>query len=165
MPYRFSYAVKDEESYNDFGHEEVSDGKTVTGTYYVHLPDGRLQTVNYKADEEGYVADVQYKGEAKYPKEPAYHKPSYPKHSYPKPSYPEPKYPSHHEPTYPSYPKPHYPEPEHPSHHEPKYPSYPKPHYPEPEHPSHPKTRYPSPPVYHMKEHPSYPSHTPYPKY
>jgi len=30
----------------------------------VSLPDGRLQTVTYHADANGYVADVQYTGEA-----------------------------------------------------------------------------------------------------
>ncbi len=35
--------------------------------HYVNLPDGRLQTVNYHADEAGYVADVQYTGNAVVP--------------------------------------------------------------------------------------------------
>ena len=58
MPYSFDWAVLDGPSYNDFGHKETSDGKVVTGTYYVALPDGRRQIVTYKADEYGYVADV-----------------------------------------------------------------------------------------------------------
>ena len=65
MPYSYKYDVKDEPSYNDFGHSESSDGKAVTGSYRVLLPDGRTQIVTYKADENGYVADVKYEGVAK----------------------------------------------------------------------------------------------------
>ncbi|KAI9558667.1 hypothetical protein GHT06_015456 [Daphnia sinensis] len=126
MPFDFAYAVKDDASYQDFSHKEASDGKVVTGSYRVLLPDGRTQIVTYKADDNGYVADVKYEGEAKYdeykpiphpktayPVEPAYPKPTYPAASaYPMPAYPMPAYPE------PSYPKPAYSEP-----------SYPKPAY------------------------------------
>ena len=67
QPYKFAYEVKDAKTNNDFGQSESSDGKVVTGNYYVQLPDGRMEVVNYKADGYGYNADVQYKGEAKYP--------------------------------------------------------------------------------------------------
>ncbi|XP_063605542.1 cuticle protein 7-like [Penaeus indicus] len=68
MPYNFAYAVKDQYSGNDFSHNEDSDGKNVMGTYSVQLPDGRKQTVNYKADHsQGYLAEVNYLGEAQYP--------------------------------------------------------------------------------------------------
>ena len=67
MPYKFAYAVKDEPTQNDYAHEAESDGKVVTGSYRVLLPDGRTQIVTYRADENGYVADVKYEGEAKYP--------------------------------------------------------------------------------------------------
>lgn len=66
MPYSFQYGVDDDASGLDFGHKESSDGLVVTGTYYVQLPDGRMETVNYKADDNGYVAEVLYDGEAKY---------------------------------------------------------------------------------------------------
>jgi Insect cuticle protein len=66
MPYAFAYAVKDDPSYNDYGHKESSDGKVVSGSYRVLLPDGRTQIVNYKVDGySGYVADVVYEGVAK----------------------------------------------------------------------------------------------------
>ena len=59
MPYKFEYAVKDEYSGNDFGHSENSNGKEVSGKYYVLLPDGRRQFVIYTADHHsGFVADV-----------------------------------------------------------------------------------------------------------
>lgn len=54
-------------------------GKTVTGSYQVALPDGRVQTVTYTADHyNGFVADVAYEGEAHYPEDKPYHPaPSY----------------------------------------------------------------------------------------
>ena len=79
-PYNFDYAVKYEPTYNDYSHEQRSDGKVTTGSYRVLLPDGRTQIVTYKADENGYVADVKYEGEAKYPE----YKPSYQPAAYPK---------------------------------------------------------------------------------
>merc|ERR1711915_278562 len=74
MPHSFAYAVDDAASYNNFGHQETSDGKTVTGSYRVALPDGRTQIVTYKVDGySGFVADVVYEGVAKYPEyKPAY---------------------------------------------------------------------------------------------
>ncbi|XP_071535293.1 cuticle protein 19-like [Panulirus ornatus] len=68
MPYDFAYGVKDDYAGTDFGAAEQSDGQTVRGSYTVALPDGRKQTVNYEADHhKGFVADVQYYGEAQYP--------------------------------------------------------------------------------------------------
>ena len=66
MPYNFGYVVRDDPTYNDFSHQETSASNAVTGTYKVALPDGRLQIVTYKADKDGYIADVQYQGEAKF---------------------------------------------------------------------------------------------------
>ena len=135
MPYAFGYAVQDGPSYNNYGQQEQSDGKAVTGSYRVDLPDGRTQIVTYKADEYGFVADVKYEGDAKYPDnyKPAY-KPAYPAEpAYPKPAYPKPAYPE------PAYPKPAYPAPAYPA------PAYPAPAYPAP---AYPKPAYPAPPKY-----------------
>ena len=42
------------------GQKEHSSGKGVAGSYHVTLPDGRLQTVTYKDDGYGLVADVSH---------------------------------------------------------------------------------------------------------
>ena len=78
-PYSYQYGVQDDYSGANFAANENSDTKVVTGSYTVHLPDGRVQTVTYTADHyNGYVADVQYKGEAVYPEAKPYHPaPSY----------------------------------------------------------------------------------------
>ncbi|XP_071541389.1 uncharacterized protein [Panulirus ornatus] len=66
--YNFNWAVKHDDSGNDFGHQEARDGDDTRGSYYVQLPDGRLQTVTYNVDgDSGYLAQVDYKGEARYP--------------------------------------------------------------------------------------------------
>jgi hypothetical protein len=87
-PYAFQYGVADSYSGAQFNAQETADGKAVTGSYSVALPDGRIQTVTYTADHyNGYVADVSYSGEAVYPKyepKPAYH--AAPKYA-PKPAY------------------------------------------------------------------------------
>lgn len=158
MPFDFAYEVKDDPTYQDYSHKETSDGKVVSGSYRVALPDGRTQIVSYKADENGYVADVQYEGEAKYdeikptaapaypskPAQPAYPEtkpepkpqPSYPaaaEPTYPKPSYPAPAVPAASKPSYPApaAPKPSYPAPAapKPSYSQPAQPAYPKPTY------------------------------------
>ncbi|XP_063591727.1 cuticle protein 18.6-like [Penaeus indicus] len=81
--YDFNYAVKDDYSGNDFGHQESRDGYDTQGTYYVQLPDGRLQTVTYNVNgDSGFLADVAYQGEAQYPaQEPRSYQPA------PSPSY------------------------------------------------------------------------------
>nr|XP_027216985.1 pro-resilin-like [Penaeus vannamei] len=62
--YSFNWAVSDDSSSNEFGHQEARDGDHTQGSYYVQLPDGRLQTVKYFVDgDSGYVAEVNYEGE------------------------------------------------------------------------------------------------------
>ena len=52
-PYNFNYQVHDKEQYNDYQREENSDGQYISGSYRVNLPDGRIQTVSYKAGPGG----------------------------------------------------------------------------------------------------------------
>ncbi|EDS43309.1 cuticle protein [Culex quinquefasciatus] len=58
--YSFEYDVKDYQSGNDFGHMESRDGDRTVGRYYVLLPDGRKQVVNYEADQNGYRPTITY---------------------------------------------------------------------------------------------------------
>ncbi|XP_076058750.1 uncharacterized protein LOC143035729 [Oratosquilla oratoria] len=70
--YSFEYAVQDEYSGNHFGHTESRDGYLTEGSYFVHLPDGRIQTVTYTADESGYHPTVNYEGNAVYNRVPVH---------------------------------------------------------------------------------------------
>ena len=73
-PYAFEYGVADDYSGANFKAAETADGKAVTGSYQVHLPDGRVQTVTYTADHyNGYIADVSYEGVPVYPEAKPYH--------------------------------------------------------------------------------------------
>merc|ERR1712088_218952 len=85
-PYSYTYAVADDYSKATFSQKESNDGTgLVQGTYSVNLPDGRIQTVNYHANDiDGYVAEVTYSGEAVYPDTPASHPVS---HAVVKPTY------------------------------------------------------------------------------
>jgi len=65
--YSYTYGVKDDYSLVNFAAKENRDGPAATGSYQVELPDGRTQTVTYTAGVDGYVAEVSYSGEAKYP--------------------------------------------------------------------------------------------------
>ncbi len=70
--YRYLYTVADSLSGASFNVGEERDGDLTAGSYSVALPDGRIQTVNYRVTaDSGYVADVTYTGEAHYPSEPA----------------------------------------------------------------------------------------------
>merc|ERR1712072_634309 len=72
-PYTYTYAVADDYSKANFQQSESNDGTgAVTGSYSVNLPDGRIQTVTYTANDlTGNVATVEYSGEAAYPPAPA----------------------------------------------------------------------------------------------
>ncbi|XP_042894225.1 cuticle protein 21-like [Penaeus japonicus] len=67
-PFDFAYAVRDDYSGNDYAHQQTSDGHVTSGSYHVVLPDGRTEMVSFEADHDnGYVANVVYEGEARYP--------------------------------------------------------------------------------------------------
>ncbi|XP_040579210.1 cuticle protein 19 [Lepeophtheirus salmonis] len=68
-PYAFQYGVSDDYSGTQFSAQENSDAKVISGSYQVALPDGRVQTVTYTADDyAGFIADVKYEGTPIYPK-------------------------------------------------------------------------------------------------
>ncbi|CAL8082831.1 unnamed protein product [Orchesella dallaii] len=62
--YKFEYGVDDGAAGPQFGHEEERNGHQTRGQYRVLLPDGRMQIVTYRADENGYKADVTYENVA-----------------------------------------------------------------------------------------------------
>merc|ERR1712112_194860 len=68
-PYNYQYAVADDYSGANFAQTESNDGTgAVSGSYSVNLPDGRIQHVNYQANDiTGNVATVTYDGTASYP--------------------------------------------------------------------------------------------------
>merc|ERR1711981_527143 len=87
--YKYTYGVDLADTLHNaygegaYGHSEARDGYATTGEYRVALPDGRTQIVTYKADKNGYVADVKYEGVAKYPEyKPAYHPAPAPANTY-----------------------------------------------------------------------------------
>jgi len=49
--YEFQYDVQDEIAGLDFGHKEQREGSVATGKYYVLLPDGRKQVLNYRTEQ------------------------------------------------------------------------------------------------------------------
>ncbi len=51
--YNFNWAVKDDPTNNNYGQTEDRNGDKTSGSYYVSLPDGRLQKVTYSIDGQG----------------------------------------------------------------------------------------------------------------
>merc|ERR1719154_261076 len=72
QPYKYEYGVQDEYTNAAFAKSESqNEVGTGTGSYKVNLPDGRIQTVTYTADEVGgFKAEVTYEGTPIYPPEP-----------------------------------------------------------------------------------------------
>ncbi|XP_064122573.1 cuticle protein 8-like [Macrobrachium nipponense] len=66
--YNFQFGVHDDSTSASFEHQEARDDDETQGSYTVQLPDGRRQTVRYFVNgDSGYVAEVSYEGEARYP--------------------------------------------------------------------------------------------------
>merc|ERR1712212_179604 len=72
QPYKYEYGVQDDYTNAAFAKSESqNEVGTVTGSYKVNLPDGRIQTVTYTADEVGgFKAEVTYEGTPISPPEP-----------------------------------------------------------------------------------------------
>jgi hypothetical protein len=68
VAYAYNYGVADGYSGAHFNAGEQQDGYGTSGSYSVALPDGRIQTVNYRVADanSGYIADVQYSGQPRY---------------------------------------------------------------------------------------------------
>ena len=66
--YAYNYGVADGYSGARYNAGEQRAGQSTSGSYSVALPDGRVQTVNYRVADanSGFVADVQYSGEPRY---------------------------------------------------------------------------------------------------
>ncbi|XP_054281984.1 pro-resilin-like [Macrosteles quadrilineatus] len=58
--YQFQYDVSAPEYGTRFGHQESRTGDSTRGRYYVDLPDGRTQVVDYTADQTGYHPRISY---------------------------------------------------------------------------------------------------------
>lgn len=58
--YSFKYHVDDSKTDDYHGHEESRQGNVVRGRYYVLLPDGIRQIVDYVADSTGYHPTITY---------------------------------------------------------------------------------------------------------
>merc|ERR1719312_1051367 len=71
-PFAYEYGVSDDYSGANFRKSETQDaGGNVAGSFSINLPDGRVQTTSYHADDQlGFVADVTYEGTPVYPEAP-----------------------------------------------------------------------------------------------
>lgn len=58
--YESKYEVENQEEGVKFGHEENRQGEVTMGSYYVLLPDGRTQHVEYQVDQNGYRPKITY---------------------------------------------------------------------------------------------------------
>ncbi|XP_045617769.1 cuticle protein 7 [Procambarus clarkii] len=68
IQYNYDFAVSDRASSTHLGHQETRNGYDTKGSYSVLLPDGRVQQVTYTVNgDSGYVAEVTYYGDARYP--------------------------------------------------------------------------------------------------
>merc|ERR1712200_244267 len=70
--FAYNYGVADDYTNNNFQKTESQDEYgNGAGSYTIALPDGRIQTTNYHADNElGFVAEVSYEGTPQYPAAP-----------------------------------------------------------------------------------------------
>merc|ERR1712121_414133 len=68
-PFTYEYGVADDYSGANFRKTESQDDYgNVAGSYTIALPDGRIQTTSYHADNDlGFVAEVSYEGTPSYP--------------------------------------------------------------------------------------------------
>merc|ERR1711928_230251 len=68
-PFTYEYGVADDYSGANFRKTESQDDYgNVAGSYTIALPDGRIQTTSYHADNDlGFVAEVSYEGTPVYP--------------------------------------------------------------------------------------------------
>merc|ERR1712117_256825 len=64
----YTYTYADAYSGSNFGADEQRDGPVASGSYYVNLPDSRVQKVTYSVNADGgYIAEVSYEGTAVFP--------------------------------------------------------------------------------------------------
>ncbi|KAK3872660.1 hypothetical protein Pcinc_022272 [Petrolisthes cinctipes] len=71
IPYSYNYGVSSGNT--NFGHDESGDGSgNAHGGYWVNLPDGRRQQVDYWADGSGFHPVVSYQGTARFPSSKGY---------------------------------------------------------------------------------------------